>query len=144
MPQEVQVETIGTMSKRDKTAYILEQMRLCLAKKDFIRTAIISKKINPDVFKDETLQDLKVKYYELMIQKHAIDKSYLESAKAFYAIFDTPSVQVRRQGRRQDDQPLPSASCCSASCCWERRLLCAWLIALPPCSAPLTDGGDRL
>ena len=96
--------------------HILEQMRLCLAKKDFIRTAIISKKINPDVFKDETLQDLKVKYYELMIQKHAIDKSYLESAKAFYAIFDTPSVQVRRQGRRQDDQPLPSASCYSSSC----------------------------
>eukprot|EP01050_Picozoa_sp_SAG11_P011726 SAG11_NODE_1260_length_5357_cov_3.137505_4_plen_362_part_00 len=91
--QEVQVETIGAMDKREKTAYILEQMRLCLAKQDYIRTAIISKKINPDVFKDETIQDLKVKYYELMIKKHATDKSYIEIAKAYYAIFDTPSVQ---------------------------------------------------
>eukprot|EP01048_Picozoa_sp_COSAG05_P002030 COSAG05_NODE_75_length_21588_cov_303.091438_9_plen_127_part_00 len=30
--QEVQVETIGTMDKREKTSYILDQMRLCLAK----------------------------------------------------------------------------------------------------------------
>ena len=43
--QEVQVETIGTMSKREKTAYILDQMRLCLAKGDVVRTAIISKKV---------------------------------------------------------------------------------------------------
>jgi 26S proteasome regulatory subunit N5 len=91
--QEVQVETIGTMDKREKTGYILEQMRLCLAKQDFIRTAIISKKINPDVFKDETIQDLKVKFYDLSVQMHAADKAYLEIAKCYYAIFDTPSVQ---------------------------------------------------
>lgn len=30
--QEVQVETIGAMDKREKTSYILDQMRLCLAK----------------------------------------------------------------------------------------------------------------
>jgi|EP01043_Picozoa_sp_COSAG02_P011634 26S proteasome regulatory subunit N5 len=91
--QEVQVETIGEMSKREKTAYILDQMRLCLAKGDIVRTAIISKKINPKVFADSTLQDLKVRYYDLMIQKDTQDKAYLEIAKSYYAIFDTPSVQ---------------------------------------------------
>ena len=30
--QDVQVETIGAMDKREKTSYILDQMRLCLAK----------------------------------------------------------------------------------------------------------------
>lgn len=49
--QEVQVETIGTMDKREKTSYILDQMRLCLAKGDLIRTQIISKKINTTIFK---------------------------------------------------------------------------------------------
>eukprot|EP01045_Picozoa_sp_COSAG04_P049839 COSAG04_NODE_19856_length_406_cov_3.029316_1_plen_135_part_11 len=68
-------------------------MRLCLAKGDVVRTAIISKKVNVKVFADQTLQDLKVKYYTLMIQKDTQDKAYLEIAKSYYAIFDTPSVK---------------------------------------------------
>merc|ERR1711976_368499 len=43
--QELQVETFGSMEKKEKVEFILEQMRLCLAKKDYIRTQIISKKI---------------------------------------------------------------------------------------------------
>lgn len=62
--QELQVETYGSMEKREKTELILEQMRYCLAKKDFIRTQIISKKINVKYFEDETAQDLKLKFYE--------------------------------------------------------------------------------
>lgn len=42
---------------------ILEQMRLCLAKKDYIRTQIISKKINVKFFEAEDTHDLKLKYY---------------------------------------------------------------------------------
>ena len=38
-------------------------MRLCLAKKDYIRTQIISKKINTKFFEDEGTQDLKLKFY---------------------------------------------------------------------------------
>ena len=40
------------MEKKEKVEFILEQMRLCLAKKDFIRTQIISKKINTKYFDD--------------------------------------------------------------------------------------------
>lgn len=42
---------------------ILEQMRLCLAKRDYIRTQIISKKINTKFFEDESTSELKLKYY---------------------------------------------------------------------------------
>ncbi|KAL5107254.1 26S proteasome non-ATPase regulatory subunit 12 [Taenia crassiceps] len=35
--QEVKVETFGSMDKREKVEFILEQMRLCLAKKDYSR-----------------------------------------------------------------------------------------------------------
>ncbi len=48
-----QVETFGSMEKKEKVEFILEQMRLCLAKKDFIRTQIISKKINIKYFDDK-------------------------------------------------------------------------------------------
>jgi len=46
--QEVQVETFGAMKKKEKTEYILEQMRLCLENKDYIRTQLISKKYTPE------------------------------------------------------------------------------------------------
>lgn len=39
-------------------------MRLCVAKKDYIRTQIISKKINTKFFDDEGTSDLKLKYYK--------------------------------------------------------------------------------
>jgi 26S proteasome regulatory subunit N5 len=39
-------------------------MRYCLAKDDYIRTQIISKKINSKVFEDEAFHDLKIVFYE--------------------------------------------------------------------------------
>lgn len=42
------------MEKDEKVRFILEQMRLCLAKKDYIRTQIISKKISIKFFADES------------------------------------------------------------------------------------------
>ena len=48
----LQVETFGSMEKKEKVEFILEQMRLCIAKKDYIRTQIISKKINTKFFDD--------------------------------------------------------------------------------------------
>jgi hypothetical protein len=41
------------MDRREKIEFLLEQMRLCLAKEDYIRTQIISKKINIKAFEDE-------------------------------------------------------------------------------------------
>lgn len=51
--QELQVETYGSMDKREKVELILEQMRMCLNIKDYIRTQIISKKINTKFFEEE-------------------------------------------------------------------------------------------
>lgn len=59
----LQVETFGSMEKREKVEFILEQMRLCLAKKDFIRTQIISKKIAVKFFDEkDTNVSLKCNY----------------------------------------------------------------------------------
>lgn len=52
-PFILQVETYGSMEKKEKVEFILEQMRLCIAVKDYIRTQIISKKINTKFFQEE-------------------------------------------------------------------------------------------
>jgi 26S proteasome regulatory subunit N5 len=54
--QELQVETFGSMEKREKTEFIIEQMRLNLLVKDFTRTQIVSRKINTKYFEDEKVQ----------------------------------------------------------------------------------------
>ncbi|KAL0278604.1 UNVERIFIED_CONTAM: hypothetical protein PYX00_000376 [Menopon gallinae] len=97
--QELQVETYGSMEKTEKVELILEQMRLCLAKKDYIRTQIISKKINTKFFDGEKTQELKLKYYHLMIELDQHEGSFLATCKHYRAVLNTPSIQADPQQR---------------------------------------------
>ncbi|WZZ91764.1 hypothetical protein YC2023_120343 [Brassica napus] len=114
--QEVAVETFGAMAKTEKIAFILEQVRLCLDRQDYVRAQILSRKINPRVFdadtkKDKkkpkegeniveeapagipTLLELKRIYYELMIRYYSHNNEYLEICRSYKAIYDIPSVK---------------------------------------------------
>ena len=51
--QDVAVETFGAMAKTEKIDFILEQVRLCLDKKDYIRAQILAKKIAPRALTSE-------------------------------------------------------------------------------------------
>jgi len=99
--QELQVETFGSMEKKEKVEMILEQMRLCLARKDYIRTQIISKKINTKYFEDEKTEELKLKYYKLMIELGQHEGSYLAISKHYRAIYNTPSIQADAEKGQQ-------------------------------------------
>ncbi|CAM6090625.1 unnamed protein product [Calypogeia fissa] len=114
--QEVPVETFGAMSKTEKIAFILEQVRLCLDRKDYVRAQILSRKISTRAFVVETgkdkkkpkegdnvvvepppdvpsLLELKRIYYDLMIRYHLHNNDYLEICRSYQAIYDTPSVK---------------------------------------------------
>lgn len=103
--QETQVETLGSMDRKEKTALILEQIRYCLATKDFIRAQIISKKISTRFFDsfddtDEDVQKLKLKYYQLMIEIDQHYAKYLEICRHYQAVFQTKLIKddvVKRQ-----------------------------------------------
>lgn len=97
--QELQVETFGSMEKREKVELILEQMRLCLAKKDFVRTQIISKKIQIKYFEEAGMEELKFKYYNLMIELDLNEDAYLNICKHYMAIYNTASVKEDSQKR---------------------------------------------
>merc|ERR1711920_96343 len=59
--QELQIETFGSMRKKEKSHFLLEQFRLNLAKKDFIRAMIVRNKITLKVLKKH--YELEVKYW---------------------------------------------------------------------------------
>ncbi|KAE9610255.1 putative proteasome component (PCI) domain, 26S Proteasome non-ATPase regulatory subunit 12 [Lupinus albus] len=114
--QEVAVETFGAMAKTEKIAFILEQVRLCLDRQDYVRAQILSRKISPRVFdanasKEKkkakegdniveepaadipTLLELKRIYYELMIRYYSHNNDYLEICRCYKSIYDIPSVK---------------------------------------------------
>lgn len=98
--EELQVETYGSMEKREKVELILEQMRLCLAKQDFVRTQIISKKINTKFFDDAEQQDLKFKYYGLMIRLDQ-DQSFLRTSRHYQAVVDSEIISGTPERRQK-------------------------------------------
>ena len=91
--QELQVETYGSMERTEKVELILEQMRLCLVTKDFIRTQIISKKISTRFFEDAKHSELKLKFYRYMIELGQHEGDYLEICRNFRQVYDTPCIQ---------------------------------------------------
>lgn len=98
--EELQVETYGTMEKREKVELILEQMRLCLAKQDLVRAQIIAKKISIKFFDDPEQQDLKYKYYCIMIDLDQ-DTSYLRTSRHYQAIMDSKIIADVPNKRQQ-------------------------------------------
>uniref|UniRef100_A0A0G4FUS5 PCI domain-containing protein n=1 Tax=Chromera velia CCMP2878 TaxID=1169474 RepID=A0A0G4FUS5_9ALVE len=95
--QEVQVETFGAMDRREKAEFILEQMRLVLARQDFVRCQIISKKINPKLLEAEDFQDLKITFYSFMVRYWLSEGDHMQVAKCFWSIFSTPSVKDSKE-----------------------------------------------
>mmetsp|Transcript_34941 Transcript_34941/g.43174 ORF Transcript_34941/g.43174 Transcript_34941/m.43174 type:complete len:478 (-) Transcript_34941:235-1668(-) len=89
--QEETPETYATMEYRMKTEYLLEQVRLCLLVKDYIRANIIAKKV--DRAKLEQLEDAKITFYGHLIEYYTHMKDPLELARAHLAIYKTPKIQ---------------------------------------------------
>lgn len=127
--QEVAVETYGSMSKTEKISFILEQVRLCLDRGDYVRAQIMARKISPRAFARENLveekmegkpeygiegtvieaapegtpnlEELKLQYHGLMIRYYAHHSDYLEMARSYRAILDTPCVEADVERSRQ-------------------------------------------
>jgi len=91
--QEIQVETFGQMDRSEKTEFILEQMRLCLEKKDYIKASILSNKISKKFLNDKDFQDLKLRFYELMIRYYNHESKYLDICRSYKAMYDTPKIK---------------------------------------------------
>ncbi|EEY63841.1 26S proteasome non-ATPase regulatory subunit 12, putative [Phytophthora infestans T30-4] len=95
--QEVHVETYGAMTKLEKTEYILEQVRLTLAKKDYVRANILAKKILRRTLEEKNFQECKLKFYHLMIEYDTHENNTLELCRHWMAIFNTEMVKEKEE-----------------------------------------------
>jgi len=91
--QDLQVETYGSMDKKEKVELILDQIRLCLATKDYIRAQIISKKISIRFFENVEHQELKLTFYKYMVELDQHEGTYLNICRHYRAVYDTPCIK---------------------------------------------------
>ncbi|EAQ89711.1 hypothetical protein CHGG_06330 [Chaetomium globosum CBS 148.51] len=119
---ELQVETFGSMDRREKTEFILAQVALCIENKDWTQAGILSRKIStrylarkpkktPEQLekekkerekkgkteeepeKEEDVTDLKLRYYRQQIQLSQQEGKYLDVCKHYRQVLDTESVE---------------------------------------------------
>lgn len=95
---DLQVETFGGLSKKEKVEFLLEQMRLGILNKDFMKTEIISRKISNKFFQNRENEvykylkkDLKLKYCQLMIELALNAKKYNDCSSLYYEMSDIHS-----------------------------------------------------
>jgi len=77
------------MDKREKLEFILYQMKIMLKKKDYLRTLIVSRKINQKNLGDKGIEDLKILFYSYFILYHTHENNYFENAMCYKVIYDT-------------------------------------------------------
>jgi len=114
---DLQVETYSSMERREKTEFILEQMRLLIAlarlkdaeitakekkedkkaigggEPEWAKARVGGRKVNETFLKAKENEDLKLKFYDLMIQQALHQTAYLEVAKHYEKVWDTPTIK---------------------------------------------------
>lgn len=98
--EEVQIEAFSSIGNKEKMDFLLEQMRLSLANKDSIKTQIISKKINKNLFKNSEYHPLKFKYYGIMILLEE-QTSFLNTSCHYQAVLNTELVLLSSNRRQR-------------------------------------------
>ena len=91
--QDVHVETYGSLSKKEKSEYILEQMRMNLIRQDWVRMLIQSRKMNLKILEEDELQSTKIKYYTMMVDYYTQEKNPWEISQCYYKIYNTQETK---------------------------------------------------
>lgn len=99
--QDLAVETFGSMDRREKAEFILEQMRLNFERNDLAKMAIVSKKINTKLFENAKHQDLKLRYYGLMVEYALREDKFLDICKYYREILDTEEVKADEERKKE-------------------------------------------
>jgi len=91
---EVHVETYGAMNKVEKAEYILEQVRLTMLKKDYVRAHIVAKKINKKWLVQAGFGAIKIKFYTMMVEYWVREGDVMELFKCYNQMYNTSQVQA--------------------------------------------------
>lgn len=78
----------------EKAEYILQQIRLNLLRKDYIRALIQSRKMNRKIIEEEGFENVKLEFYRMMVEYHRHERDSWEMCQCYFKIFDTKSTKA--------------------------------------------------
>jgi len=90
---DIQIETYGSMERREKAEFVLEQMRLLLDNNDLIRANMCAKKLSDKVLNDKDFEDIKIAYNLHMVRYHTEKANYMSLFTCYNAIYATEIIQ---------------------------------------------------
>lgn len=93
--QDIHVETFGSLTKLEKATYILQQIRLNLVAKNYIRAMIQSRKMNRKILNEEGFEYIKMQYFLMVIELYKLsthDRDPWEISQAYFHIYDTKVI----------------------------------------------------
>lgn len=90
---DIQVETYGSMERREKAEFVLEQMRLLLDNNDLIRANMVAKKLSDKVLNDKDFEDIKIAYNLHMVRYHTEKANYMNLFTCYNSIYGTEIIQ---------------------------------------------------
>lgn len=99
--EELKIDTITSLNRKDRVEIILELMELLVETKEFVKCLIVAKKINKQHLDQTTeYEPLKTKFYQLMI---TIDQheNYLNTSRHYQAIVSTSAVESNCDERKK-------------------------------------------
>jgi 26S proteasome regulatory subunit N5 len=64
-------------------------MKLVLARRDFVRMQILSRKISRKHLNEKGLESMKIEFYHFMVKYYVHEKMHLDVAKSYQTIYDT-------------------------------------------------------
>lgn len=130
---DLQVETYSSMDRKEKTEFLLEQMRLLVAvartkdaegnevktkggeegedkgkvitidgDTEWIKVRVGGRRVPEAFLAEEGNEELKFKYYDLMIQHALHAASYLDTAQYYYKVWETPSIKSDENGKGKE------------------------------------------
>ncbi|KAL7677573.1 hypothetical protein ACOME3_003808 [Neoechinorhynchus agilis] len=115
--QDLNIDT-GTgapVSTSERLDFTIEQMRLCLAKRDYLRAQLISRRINPKHLKEDESGELELRFSRLMVLIELNEKNYLGACEHILRMFNvhckklgTGSINEVFPGSSPPTSPLPS------------------------------------
>ncbi|KZV74946.1 PCI-domain-containing protein [Peniophora sp. CONT] len=121
---DLQVETYSSMERKEKTDFILNQMRLLIevarikdaeyeadrkdvkgkdpmggGESEWVKVRVASRKVNEQFLTDKENEALKLTYYDMMVQYGLRHHSYLDIAKYYRKVWETPSIKEDENGK---------------------------------------------
>lgn len=87
--QEIAVETFGSMERGEKADFLLEQIRLTRAQRDFVKMGILANKVSRKQLEEAGMEATRLRFYGLMASLHQQQHDALALCKDHQAVLAT-------------------------------------------------------